>query len=99
MLHKQSMNFYPVKPLTFEIYFLKPSALPNQYRNYSKQGIEYRQYHRGKVCAGRVNNSVIWSINIGGKERDWRGNLGPRPSGTKFKISVMAIPQDKAGHK
>lgn len=29
------------------------------------------------MCAGKVNNSVIGSIDMGGKGRDWRGNLGP----------------------
>lgn len=51
MLHKQDMNFYSIKSLTFEIYFLKPSALSNQYRKYSKQGVEYKLFsQRHGVC-------------------------------------------------
>lgn len=60
------MNFYSVKPLTFEISFLKPSALCKQYKKYFKWGVEYKQYHAGLVCADRMNISMIWSIDVGG---------------------------------
>lgn len=99
MLHKQILKSYSAKPLTSWDLFVKTSITWTN-KKYSKQGAEYKEYHRVGMCAGGVIAVRLW--RCGGQvvgESEWRDDLEPQVPGMKFKLSVMEVSWDKAGHE